>query len=137
MVPDGFQRTWRHLCAIRLRATMKGRKVWFFSLLLVASAAALIYFLSAAISHRRMLKKYDSGFSQIKIGDSKDAVMSLMGEPSSIGRCEYAPFTDKGAEEQNRARCLEQYSYGVLLKDYVIYFDGNGKVLGKNSAVSP
>jgi hypothetical protein len=84
-----------------------------------------------------MLKKYDSGYSQIKIGDAKQAVISLMGEPSTIGRCEYAPFIDKGAEGQSTAKCLEQYTYGVTFKEYVIYFDTNGKVLSKNSAVSP
>ena len=116
---------------------MNRRTTWILSLLVIASLAVVIYFLSAAVSRRRMLKKYDSGYSQIRIGDSKQAVMSVMGEPSRIGRCEYTPFNDKRAEEEYRARCLEKYTYEVLFKDYVISFDSDGKVLSKTSAVSP
>ena len=59
---------------------MNARQSWLFSLFLVVVVAGLVYLISATISHRRMLKKYDSSYAKIQIGDSKQVVTSLMGE---------------------------------------------------------
>jgi hypothetical protein len=115
---------------------MSSKKFWAYSVLAVVIAGA-IYFVSMAVSHHRMVERYDFGYSQIKIGDSKQSVTSLMGEPARIEPCGFTPFNDKQAEEQFRAKCAEQYTYEVLLKQYVISFDTTGTVLGKNNAVSP
>jgi hypothetical protein len=116
---------------------MNRKKVWTYSLSALAVAGVVCLLVYITVSHRRRVERYDFGYSQIKVGDSKQSVTSLMGEPARVGRCGYTPFNDKKAEEQFRAKCAEQYTYEILLQDYVISFDKDGTVVGKSSATSP
>lgn len=105
--------------------------------MLTVAVVVVTYFALTVVSHRRTATKYERGYPQINVGDSRDVVVSLMGQPSRTTNCEYAAFPDRKLEADYRSKCKEQYRYEVLLKDYIISFDKEGKVIGKNSAVSP
>jgi hypothetical protein len=99
--------------------------------------AGLVYFVSVTLSRRQRIEKYNRAYNAIKVGDSRSLVVSTMGEPQSVTKCEYTPFSDEKAEDEFREKCVEQYKYIVLMKDYIISFDTHGAVVGKSTAVSP
>jgi hypothetical protein len=97
-----------------------------------------IYVAMTVVSRRRIARKYERGYQQIKLGDSKDVVLTLMGEPSRITDCVHPWFSDKKAEDEYRVKCKELYLYEeVFPVDYTVSFDEKGNVVNKTSAVSP
>ena|SRR5437899_1672344 len=82
--------------------------------------------------------KYDRGYAQIKVGDSKDVVVNVMGKPDEIQRCMLVSSANDTPEDKKyREKCFEQYWYYSFLKSRVISFDKEGRVLVKGYQVSP
>ena len=75
---------------------------------------------------RRLHRKYERALTQIKVGDTEESVISLMGQPDEKYAC--YPSTREFAKE---------YWYDTFLEPYIIYFDQNGRVSGKQTMVSP
>lgn len=95
-------------------------------------------FVGTVVSRRRVARKYELGYLQIKLGDSKEVVLTLMGEPSRITGCVYPWFPDEKREAEYRSTCKELYRYEeVFLVDYTVSFDKEGRVINKTTAVSP
>ncbi len=107
------------------------------TVLTVVLSAGLLYGIFLAVTDVIFSRRYERAYPQIKIGDSKDLVTKLMGQPGHTANCEYAAFPDSRTDLEYRKACVQQYWYDVFLKDYVISFDKEGRVIAKNSAVSP
>lgn len=105
--------------------------------ILMVVAVAIAFVAWRVFLYRETVRKYDLGYPQINLGDSKQVVLRLMGDPTKITDCQYAAFPDKKIEDEYRTKCKEQYRYEVFFKDYIISFDKQETVLAKNSAVSP
>jgi hypothetical protein len=86
----------------------------------------------------RLKKTYERALSQIQIGDSKQRVVSLMGEPEETRWCYPLP-TSNDTPEQKRfhEQCVDQYWYFTFLKPYYVSFDKNNQVSGKDYTISP
>jgi hypothetical protein len=86
----------------------------------------------------RLKKKYERALSQIRIGDSKQRVVSLMGEPEETRWCYPLPNSDDTPEQKRfHEQCVDQYWYFTFLKPYYVSFDGNNQVSGKDYTISP
>src|SRR5436309_2809970 len=114
----------------------KSRKKWLVPALILAGAV-VVYLLFLVVSNRYWSKKYAEGYVRIQVGDPREWVTGLMGNPAKMTSCGYEPFTDKKEGAKYRETCKERYWYGGFLKEYVISFDKEGRVINKSSAVSP
>src|SRR5687768_9582690 len=65
----------------------------------------------------RLKRKFERGLNQIQIGDSRQSVVSLMGQPDARNWCYPLP-TDHDTPERKRfhEQCVDQYEYAILLK---------------------
>jgi hypothetical protein len=96
-----------------------------------------VYVIWSEVQARRTAEKYERGYSQINIGDSKQVVLNLMGKPSKITGCVHPWFSDQTIEAEYRSRCKELYRYEVRFPvDYTVSFDKDGTVINKTTAVS-
>jgi hypothetical protein len=107
------------------------------SVIVTLTVAGTIYITVTVVSHRRIARKYERGYPQIKLGDSKEVVLTLMGEPSRITDCVHPWFPDEKTEAEYRSKCKELHFYEVFPVDYTVSFDEKGSVINKTSAVSP
>ena len=80
---------------------------------------------------------YDRAYTAIRVGDSREAVVAVMGKPQSVTDCSYTPFADKKSEAEFLSKCFQEYEYVELMARYMIAFDRNGAVIHKSKAVSP
>jgi|SRR5215208_1878812 len=74
-------------------------------------------------------KAFESNYSQIQIGDSKQKVVQLYGQPEETSDCS----KDKrpGDLEVIQTRCVDVYWYRSFLKQWIFFFDKDGKVIHK------
>ena len=115
---------------------MSKKKIAISAILIVMILGAI--FIGTVVSRRRVARKYELGYLQIKLGDSKEVVLTLMGEPRRITGCVYPWFTDEKREAEYRSTCKELYSYEeVFPVDYTVSFDKEGRVINKTTATSP
>jgi hypothetical protein len=85
----------------------------------------------------RLKGKYERGLNQIQVGDSRQSVVALMGEPNERYWCYPLP-TNHDTPERKRfhERCVEEYWYVTFLKPYIVTFDKNDQVSGTNYMIS-
>ena len=86
----------------------------------------------------RLKKKYERALSRIQIGDSEQSVVSLMGQPDERYWC--TPLRtnhDSPEQKQFHERCVQEYWYVTFLEPYIVTFDKNNRVSGKQTMVSP
>jgi hypothetical protein len=103
-------------------------------LVLLLLGSPLLY----AGNEYRLKKKYERALRQIQIGDSKQRVVSLMGEPDETLWCYPFPTADDTPElKRFHEQCVDQYWYFTFLKPYYISFDRNNQVSGKDYMISP
>ena len=108
------------------------------SLFLTVTIVGGDYVAVRVVSHRRIVRAYERGYPQIKVGDSKDIVIKLMGKPSRITDCVYPWFSDEKTEAEYRSNSKELYHYEEIFPvDYTISFDKEERVINKTTAVSP
>lgn len=105
--------------------------------ILTAAIVLVGYLALKSISHRRTVKKYEDSYSKIKVGDSKEIVVAVMGHPTKISECVFPWFPDEKREAEYRSNCKELYEYELFPVSYTISFGKNGKVINKTRAVSP
>jgi hypothetical protein len=74
-------------------------------------------------------KTFESNYSQIQIGDSKQKVVQLYGQPEETSDC--SKYKRPGDLEVIQTRCVEVYWYRSFLKQWVFFFDKDGKVIHK------
>lgn len=104
------------------------------SLLTVSVVAFTFIGLTTYFNSRR----HQKGFDQIKIGDSKESVIAVMGAPDTVEICRTVSSPNDTVEDKNyQEHCAEQYKYNSPLQPYVVSFDKNNRVLAKGYQVSP
>ena len=106
-------------------------------LIIAIGIAAILCFVLITWSRRQRIERYRRAYAEIKVGDSRDAVVAAMGEPHEVTDCPFTPFADPKLEAEFRSKCFQQYQYGELMVIYTISFDRNGAVINKSSVVSP
>jgi hypothetical protein len=83
-------------------------------------------------------RRYENGYAQIKVGDSKESVVAGMGKPDRVDFCRTVSSPHDTAEDKKyQEQCVEQYWYNSLLKPYLISFDKENRVVSKAYEVSP
>ena len=92
----------------------------------LAIVIAALTFIGACVVRA---KKYERGYAQVGVGESKQKVVALLGDPSEIENCHY--FIHSGVNERDKERCVEMYWYRSFLEDWVFVFDKDGKVISK------
>jgi len=104
------------------------------ALALLVISAPVLY----AANNYRLKKKYERALGQLRVGDCKQAVVSLLGEPDERYWCHPLP-TDHDTPERRKfhERCADEYWYVTFLQPYIITFDKDGRVSGKGHMVSP
>ena len=107
-----------------------------FAVTLVTVAAIVI--LALAIKQYRIGRSRERGYQNVKVGDSKEIVIQLMGQPDQVEPCVTVPSSqDTVADKEYQRNCFEQYWYNSFLKPYAISFDQKGRAIAKGYAVSP
>ena len=66
-------------------------------------------------------RQYENAYLQVNVGDSKEKVTSLFGEPKTIENC----------PEYEEGKCAEVYRYVGFIEAWGIMFDKNEKVYFK------
>jgi hypothetical protein len=91
-----------------------------------------------AANDYRLKKKYERALNQIQVGDSKQDIVALLGEPDGRYWCYPLP-TDHDTPERKKfhEQCVDEYWYVTFLQPYIITFDKDGRVSGKGHMVSP
>jgi len=116
---------------------VRHRKKLLLAAMSIVLGIGLLYGVVVALTDRISSRRYRRAYPEIRIGDSRDVVTNLMGKPSHIDNCDYAAFPDLKTDLEYRRTCVHQYWYEVFLKDYIISFDKEGRVIAKSDAVSP
>lgn len=86
----------------------------------------LVIFVLAVGLYLFRTTKIDFGFAKVKVGDKKELVTNLMGQPAKNVPCNIA--------ERQRVKdvnCYEIFAYYSLFSYWSIAFDENGKVVKK------
>lgn len=109
----------------------------FIVLILAVVLGAMVYLVFVTRSRSERIERLHRAYEGIKVGDSRDAVVAAMGKPDEVTGCPYTPFADPKREAEFRAKCFQQYRYGLLMREYTISFDRDGTVINKSTAVSP
>jgi hypothetical protein len=76
---------------------------------------------------------WKKGYSQIKVGDSKQKVVEILGKPTEIKDCY---DTRHSSSPEIVERCAEEYWYIAFMQEWGYVFDKDGKVLTKWHSVS-
>jgi hypothetical protein len=116
---------------------MSSKNKWTIIVFLAVGVLAVTSLAWTVVSNRRTARKYEQAYPQIKLGDSKESVVNLMGEPTTMTDCVFPWFADEKREAEYRSSCKKLYIYEVFPVDYTISFDKKGKVINKTTAVSP
>ena len=91
-----------------------------------------------AANQYRLKKRYNYGLSQIRMGDSKQKVIVLMGQPDATNNCAILGSPSLNPDGQPRdGGCKEDYRYFTFLKPYIVTFDQKDRVIWKGYQVSP
>lgn len=105
--------------------------------ILALALATIVYLVFITRARSQRIERYRRAYAEIKIGDSRDAIVALMGEPHEVTGCPYTPFADPKEEAEFRSKCFQEYEYVELMVRYTISFDRSGAVIYKSKAVSP
>jgi hypothetical protein len=101
-------------------------------------AVALVLFAGFALNKYRVQRNRERGYEQVNIGDSKELVSSLMGQPDELQTCRVVSGSNDSADDREYQRnCFDQYWYYSLLHPYVISFNKDGRVIAKAYQISP
>jgi hypothetical protein len=77
-------------------------------------------------------QRFKAGFERIQIGDTKEQVISQLGQPAEVSPCfHYRDETELGR------KCAEDFWYYSLMERWSVSFDANGRVIFTNYSVSP
>ena len=79
-------------------------------------------------------KRYEKAFSQISVGNSKEKVISVFGEPKKIENCHYIIYSE--VKQETIDNCVEIHWYIGFLEEWGFVFDKDGKVLQRLYSIS-
>ena len=105
--------------------------------ILALALGTIGYLVFLGWSRHQKIERFRRAYEAIKVGDSREAVVTEMGEPDAVTDCPEVPFSDKKKEAEFRSKCFQQYKYVRLMAVYTISFDRSGTVFNKSKIVSP
>src|SRR6476620_3021275 len=73
-------------------------------------------------------ERFRRAYEAIKVGDSRETVVTEMGKPEAVTDCPEGPFSDKKLEAEFHFKCVQQYKYVRWMAIYTISFDRSGSV---------
>jgi hypothetical protein len=104
------------------------------SLVLVACLPLLYFAGRHYLRDRRIVRAQ----AQIQVGDSKQKVIALMGQPDRIEKCNDGDTWGLTPEQRKfKEQCTDTYVYDTFLRRDDVVFDKNASVLAKYVLVSP
>lgn len=115
---------------------MKLKRTWLVILAITIGITAVLYLVFITRARKQGMEKFARAYEAIKIGDSRDAVVAALGEPNEVTKCPPYAGAPK-MEEEFQSKCFQQYEYFSFMARRTIYFDRDGAVIGKSTAVSP
>ena len=101
-----------------------GRRFKILATIIVVIVALLVSFVPYLIR----VSSYETRFSQVKIGQSKEDVTNLMGKPSENKQCKSNDYANGYYPNRN---CFEILNYYSIFHYWAIAFDEDGKVIRK------
>jgi len=105
--------------------------------ILALASGTIGYLVFLSWSRHQKIERFRRAYEAIKVGDSREAVVTEMGEPEAVTYCPEGPFADKKKEAEFRSKCFQQYEYVRWMAIYTISFDRSGAVFDKSKSVSP
>lgn len=72
--------------------------------------------------------QYRDGFSQIELGQSKEAVVNIMGKPSEVRNCSFSIYD---RNENRTGDCSEIITYNGSYEQWAFAFDNDRNVIEK------
>lgn len=105
--------------------------------ILALALGSIGYLIFLSWSRHQKIERFRRAYEAVKVGDSREAVVTAMGEPQSVTDCPEGPFSDKKKEAEFRSKCFQQYKYVKWMAVYTISFDRSGAVFNKSKIVSP
>jgi hypothetical protein len=90
-------------------------------LLIIISASAFSCFV------RR--ENYDSSYSKIDEGASKEEVVKLYGKPTEVTNC--SNYKRPGVKDEIQRNCVEVYWYRTPLEQWIFFLGKDGRVISK------
>ena len=104
-------------------------------MILALTVAATVY--PVLRTRRQKVERYRQAYGELTIGDSRDAVVALMGQPLRVTNCENSSFANPKERSEFRSKCFQEYEYVELMARYTFSFDRSGMLINKSEAVSP
>jgi len=74
-------------------------------------------------------KAFESNYAEIHIGDSEEKVVALYGQPEERSDC--SEYKRPSYLEIVQRHCVKVYWYKSFLKQWIFFFDKDGKVIHK------
>jgi hypothetical protein len=90
-----------------------------------------IVLITLAVSCYVRKTKLQTTFAKVQIGDTKQSVVQVLGQPPEIAKCR-----DPDTNVDKHQRCVETYWYHSFLVRWGYAFNVEGKVVDKISNVS-
>ena len=79
-------------------------------------------------------ERYSRAYPAIKVGDTKQSIISVFGKPSAITNC-YS-YQHSEPNETLAAKCAEEYWFRAGLEEWVLVLDKDGVVISKGHDIS-
>ena len=104
--------------------------------ILALALGTIGYLVFLGWSRHQQIERFRRRYEAIKLGDSREAVLTEMGAPEAITDCPQRPFSDKQKEAEFQSKCFRQFKYVRWMAVYTISFDRSGAVFNKSKVVS-
>jgi hypothetical protein len=105
---------------------------------ILVSASLIVFFLVFAIVWYE-LTFYERAYAWLTPGATKAEVLKHFGKPQRIEKCRPATSWEGDTVEDSSVPCAEEFSYSshTSIGEWVIRFDGSGRVISKGYLQSP
>lgn len=70
------------------------------------------------------ITRFEFGFEKVKVGDTKESVLNLMGKESEVHQCNVP-----AREKVHDVKCFEISGYRAIISYWAVAFDENGIVV--------
>jgi hypothetical protein len=105
---------------------------------LICSSIIVVFLAFAAIRYEYTF--YERAYEHLPRGTTKADVLKRFGKPQQMGDCRYStPTWDDEPADKIAMTCVQTFEYSsrVRIGEWVIGFDGNGRVVSKAYLSSP
>jgi len=105
------------------------KSTWFKALVLVLLVSIIV--LAGPVRCTVRANRFKAGYEAVQVGDSKDEVITQLGQPAEI-----APCFHPSSESELQRKCADEFWYYSFLQRWGISFDKDERVIHKTYNVS-